>query len=122
MNGLLDDIIRAGIQSYGARYAESPSEPLSMKGKGYFGLLPSQEGFSTEISSTDQYGQSYPLLAPNLSESQIQSLLQGNEPTEDIYRQAEAWANYRRSMGMDPFASPTELRMPTNAFTGLLGQ
>lgn len=117
MNGLLDSIIRGGIMSYGARYAESPSEPLSMKGKGYFGELPAHDGFSTEISSTDQYGQHYPLLAPNLTEGQINQLLQGGDISPDIYKAAEDWANYRRSIGQSPFASPTELRIPT----GLLG-
>ena len=28
------------LNSFGARYAESASDPLEMKGKGYFGLLP----------------------------------------------------------------------------------
>ena len=70
MNGLLNDIIQQGIASYGARYAESPSEPLSMKGKGYFGLLPSSEGFSTEISATDDQGMSYPLLVPTLTQQE----------------------------------------------------
>ena len=108
--GLLDFI--SGLQSYGARYAESPSEPLSMKGKGYFGLLPSSEGVSTEISATDEQGLSYPLLVPTLSQQEIQYLLQGNKPTDEIYNKAEMWANYRRALGLDPFATPTELRMP----------
>ncbi len=113
MAGLLDDMIRAGIASYGARYAESPSEPLSMKGKGYFGLLPSDEGFSTEISATNEQGVSFPLLVPTLTQDEINYLLQGNEMTDDIYNKAQSWANYRQSMGMSPFASPTELRIPT---------
>lgn len=113
--GLLDFI--SGLQSYGARYAESPSEPLSMKGKGYFGLLPSSEGFSTEISATDDQGVSFPLLVPALSKQEIQYLLQGNDPTEDIYNKAAMWAEYRRKMGLDQFATPTELRVPM----GLLG-
>jgi hypothetical protein len=118
MNGLLDSIIREGIMSYGARYAESPSEPLSMKGKGYFGLLPSSEGFSTEVSMTDDAGRSFPALVPTLTQEEVSYLLQGNSPTEDMYRKAELFANYRQSQGMSPFASPTELRVPV----GLLGQ
>lgn len=113
--GLLDFI--SGLRSYGARYAESPNEPLSIKGKGYFGLLPSSEGFSTEISATNDQGISYPLLVPTLSQKEINHLLQGNDPTDEIYNKAEMWANYRRSMGLDPFATPTELRIPM----GLLG-
>ncbi len=122
MAGLLDDIIKQGIQSYGARYAESASEPLTMKGKGYFGLMPSYEGkFSTEISATDEQGRSYPLLSPNLTQEQINMLLQGAAPTNDIYDQAESWANYRRSAGMDPFATPTELRIPPDFFSKMIG-
>lgn len=113
MIGLLNDMINAGIASYGARYAESPSEPLSMKGKGYFGLLPSDEGFSTEISTTNDQGVSFPLLVPTLTQEEINYLLQGNAATDDIYNKAQSWANYRQSVGASPFASPTELRMPT---------
>jgi hypothetical protein len=117
VNGLLDQIIRQGIASYGARYAESPSEPLSMKGKGYFGLLPSAEGFSTEISATNDQGMSYPLLVPTLTQQQVNLLLQGGQPTDEIYDKAEMFARSRQASGQSPFASPTELRMPI----GLLG-
>jgi len=120
---LLNKLVNDGIASYGARFAQSASDPISMKGKGYYGLLPSVEGgFATEISSTDAQGEHYPLLSPNLTEGQIKQMLQGMPPTEDIYQQAEDWAKYRRSMGMDAFASPTELRIPTNMFSGLLGE
>lgn len=123
MAGLLDDIIQQGIISYGARYAESPSDPLTLKGKGYFGLLPNTSGTqSTEISSTDEQGRHYPTLTPNLTQDQINLLLQGERPTNEIYDQAEAWANYRRSMGQDPFAGQSELRIPTNLFSKLFGQ
>ena len=117
MNGLLDQIIREGIASYGARYAESPSEPLSMKGKGYFGLLPSSEGVSTEISMTDNSGRSFPSLVPTLTKEEVNQLLSGQNINDDIYRKAEMWANSRQAAGMSPFATPTELRMPV----GLLG-
>jgi hypothetical protein len=118
MNGLLDSLIREGIMSYGARYAESPSEPLDMKGKGYFGLLPSREGVSTEISMTDEAGRSFPSLVPTLTQEEVNYLLQGNMPNDEMYRKAEMWANSRQAAGMSPFASPTELRVPV----GLLGQ
>lgn len=122
MAGLLDDIIQQGIQSYGARWAESPSEPLSLKGKGYFGILPSSEGISTEISATDEYGRHYPLLSPSLTQEQINMLLTGQEVSDDIYKAAENWANYRRNAGLDTFASPMELRMPVDVLSGLLGK
>ena len=123
MAGLLDDLIQQGIASYGARYAESASDPLTLKGKGYFGFLPNASGTqSTEISSTDEQGRHYPTLTPNLTQDEINFLLQNNRPTDEIYNKAEDWANYRRSIGMSPFADQSELRIPTNAFSGLLGQ
>ena len=107
------------LNSFGARYAESASDPLEMKGKGYFGLLPAAGGqVSTEISSTDEQGRHYPLLVPTLTQQEIQYLLQGNQPTNDIYNKAEMWAESRRQMGLSPFAAPTEMRIPM----GLLGQ
>lgn len=112
MNGLLHDMIQQGIASYGARYAENPSEPLSMKGKGYFGLLPSSEGVSTEISATNDQGMSFPLLVPTLTQQEVNYLLQGGQPTEDIYNKAMMFAQSRQASGQSPFAEPTELRMP----------
>lgn len=115
--GLLDFI--DGLKSYGARYAESASDPLTSKGKGYFGLLPTADGqVATEISSTDEQGQHYPLLVPTLSQQEIQYLLQGNQPTDEIYNKAEMWAESRRKMGLSPFSSSNEMRVPM----GLLGQ
>jgi len=107
------------LNSFGARYAESPSDPLEMKRKGYFGLLPTADGqVATEISSTDEQGRHYPLLVPTLTQEEIMHLLQGNQPTEDIYNKAEMWAESRRKMGLSPFASPADMRVPM----GLLGQ
>ena len=108
----LDSLVKAKIASYGARYAESPSEPLSMKGKGYFGLLPSAEGVSTEISATNNQGMSYPLLVPTLTQQEVNLLLQNGQPTNEIYDKAEMFARSRQASGQSPFASPTELRMP----------
>ena len=122
LNLLLDYIVKDGITSYGARFAERANEPLSIKGKGYFGLIQSPEGYSTEISSTDEFGRSYPMLSPNMTKSDIEYLISMERPTEDMYRKAEQWAEYRRSLGQDPFATPTELRIPIDAFSGLLGK
>jgi hypothetical protein len=114
--GLLDFI--GSLPFYGARYAESAGDPLEMKGKGYFGLLPTAEGqVATEISSTDEQGRHYPLLVPTLTQAEIQHLLQGNQPTNNIYDKAEMWAESRRKMGLSPFAAPNEMRVPM----GLLG-
>jgi hypothetical protein len=115
--GLLDEIIQQGIRSYGARFAEKMSDPLEMKGKGYFGKLPTGDGFATEISIADDSGRSFPALVPTLTQDEVNALLRGNDVTDDMYRKAELFANYRQSQGMSPFASPTELRVPV----GLLG-
>jgi hypothetical protein len=111
-----------GITSYGARYAESAYEPITLKGKGYFGLLPSSEGVSTEISATNDAGLSYPLMVPTLTQSELNYLLSGNAPTDEMYRKAEDWARYRQSIGADPFAQQNELRIPMDVLPGLLGR
>ena len=112
----------SGLKSPGARYAESVREPLTSKGKGYFGVLPTSSGqTATEISSTDEQGRHYPLLVPTLRNEEIQHLLQGNQPTNDIYDKAELWAESRRNKGLDPFAAPNELRAPIDVLTDRYG-
>jgi hypothetical protein len=101
-----------GVAPYGFRHIDSPSEMSMPKGKGYFGALPMQGGgVATEISASNEGG-SFPLLTPNLSKEQLNYLLQGNQPTDDIYRNAEQHADMRRMAGQSPFASPFELRYP----------
>ena len=89
------------------------------KGKGYFGMLSAPSyglgGVSTEISATEDIGgkqMEFPLLAPGLSRLQINSLLAGQQPTEEIYRNALAHAIRRAQLGLSPFAAPNELRYP----------
>jgi hypothetical protein len=101
-----------GMAPYGLRHAESVYDPMSAKGKGYFGMLPTSEGMmATEISADSDIGQ-YPLLVPTLTAEEVQWLLNGNEPTEDIYRKAEQYAVDRMQQGMSPFAGYGDLRMP----------
>jgi hypothetical protein len=101
-----------GVAPYGFRNVDSLNEVSLPKGKGYFGALPMQGGnFATEISASNQSG-SFPLITPNLSKEQLNYLLQGNAPTDDIYRSAEQHAEMRRLAGQSPFASPFELRYP----------
>ena len=110
--------LNGGIAPYGLRHAESVYEPISAKGKGYFGKLPTSEGtMATEISADSDIGQ-YPLLVPTLTANEVQWLLDGKEPTEDIYRKAEQYAIYRMKRGMSPFAGYGDLRIPV----GLLEQ
>ena len=96
-----------GMAPYGIRHSGE-----GFKGKGYFGELPSKDGMvSTEISTESDIGE-HPLLVPTLTRKEIQHLLSGEEPTEDIYRKAEEHAIKREKSGKSKFASPTELRYP----------
>jgi hypothetical protein len=97
---------KANIAPYGIRHSGE-----GVKGLGYFGLLPSKEGVSTEISAEDDEGE-YPLLVPTLTREEIDHLLSGNDPTEAIYEKAVKHAKMRKKAGKSPFAAPTELRRP----------
>jgi hypothetical protein len=119
MAGLLnyEGLGAMGIAPYGLRYSgDTP------KGKGYFGLLPQFEGgFSTEISgesTIDGKNVEYPLMVPSLTKEQLDYLLSGQEPSDDIYKNAEEYARQRISQGLSPFAGNNELRYPVP--TGLL--
>jgi hypothetical protein len=118
MAGLLDNYSLSdiasiiGIAPYGFRYIDSPSEQALPKGKGYFGGLISPTGdMSTEISASTDIG-NFPLLVPTLTEAEIQYLLENQEPTPEILKKAEDFANFRMANEQSPFASPFELRMP----------
>lgn len=108
-----------GFDPYGIRHSGE-----GVKGKGYFGILPHSSGsYATELSSeSDINGKNveYPLIVPTLSKEEINHLLNDKEPTDEIYRKAEEYARQRLQQGLNPFASPTELRYPIP--TGLLGQ
>jgi hypothetical protein len=109
MYSLLDllTIASQGLAPYGLRHSGE-----GVKGKGYFGLLANPNGgMSTEVSSEDEKGE-FPLLAPTLTKQEIDLVLSGAEPTDEIYKKAMQWADFRRSQGLSPFASPTELRIP----------
>lgn len=99
----------AGLKFYGVRHDSD-----TVKGKGYFGELPTAEGKkATEISSYDEKRGDYPLLVPTLTKDEIEHLTSGKEPTDAIYDKAERWADTRRKQGSSPFAQPNELRVPT---------
>ena len=110
MAGLLDEeellnkFTNQGVAPYGMRHGT-----ITPKGKGYFGELKRPDGdSSTELSSEFEYKGGkveYPLIVPTLSESEINLLLSGAEPTDDIYNKAESWAKFRIDNGMSPFAS-----------------
>jgi hypothetical protein len=95
----------SGVAPFGIRHSGE-----GVKGKGWFGVLPNQEGgISTEISA-ESNGHEYPLITPSLTKEQLNLLLSGEKPTPEIYKAAEDWANLRRGKGQSPFASPSDLR------------
>ena len=101
-----------GLAPHGIRHSGE-----GVKGSGYFGYLPSSEGYATEISAEDESGE-YPLLVPTLSKEEIEHLLAGNAPTEDIYRKAVEHADRRRKAGKSPFAEATGLKYPVEKADG----
>ena len=106
-----------------------PKAPYGMredgtaKGNGWFGILPSKDpkyppgAVSTELSATgnikgpDGKPVLYPLIVPTLTHEELQHLLSGKKPTDDIYNKAEEFAAQRIKQGLSPFANPTE-QMP----------
>jgi hypothetical protein len=107
-----------GLAPYGMRNLETGQDITqgTVKGKGYFGEIPmNQGGVMTEMSSA--YGQdgnlvSHPLLVPTLNKQEIDLLGMGLEPTPEIYKKAQDYAQQRIGAGQSPFASPQELRYP----------
>lgn len=109
----------------GMRYEEKAGAPMSAKGTGYFGPLPSNEvnedeptnyalyrTVATELSAHDDQGRGYPLIVPTLSKKELNHLLEGKKPTDEIYRKAEGHAEMRRLSGKSPFIEQGELRRP----------
>ena len=83
------------------------------KGKGYFGELPTSDGkgYSTEISigvEFDGKETEIPLLVPTLDQAEIEYLLSGNKPSEEITQKAVDHAKTRISKGLSPFAQDGE--------------
>ncbi len=101
-----DNFTNQGVAPYGMRHGS-----ISPKGKGFFGDLKRPDGdSSTELSSEFEYqGKKveYPLIVPTLSKAELDILLKGEKPTDDIYDKAESWAKFRIDKGMSPFASST---------------
>lgn len=96
-----------GIAPYGVRHSGEGA-----KGKGYFGKLPTKDGFATELSVESDRAGEHPLLVPTLTKKEINHLLSGGEPTNSIYEKAERYALERKDAGKSPFAGSTELRRP----------
>ena len=107
-----------GLAPYGMRNLETGQDITqgTVKGKGYFGEVPmNQGGAMTEFSSAyEQDGKmvSHPLLVPTLNKQEIDLLRMGIEPTPEIYKKAQDYAQKRIGSGQSPFATPQELRYP----------
>jgi hypothetical protein len=82
-----------------------------VKGSGYFGYLPASDGYATEMSAENEGGE-FPLLVPTLSKEEIEHLLAGNSPTDEIFRKAVEHAERRKKEGKSPYADPTGLKHP----------
>lgn len=104
------------LAPFGLRYSESVIDQPQIKGRGYFGTIPTTEGMPmTELSSSFELdGQliQHPLIVPTLTAQEIQLLQMGGEPTPEIYNKAQQFALSRIRQGLSPFATPQDLRMP----------
>lgn len=100
------------LAPYGFRHAERASDPIEVKGKGFMGEFKTREGDALTEMSADNGKYSFPTVVPTLTKEEMDHLRAGNEPTEEIYRKAEAHAEKRIKEGKSPFASKTELRYP----------
>ena len=82
------------------------------KGLGYFGELKRPDGMvSTELSigvEFDGKETEIPSLVPTLTKDEINHLLAGNEPTEQIVDKAVVHAKERMAEGKSPFAQEGE--------------
>ena len=101
-----------------ARYLEQDQKLTegSVKGKGFFGGIPTQDGSTmTEYSSAFEVGGktvSYPLVVPTLTADELNLLRSTGEVTPEIEKKAQEYALSRLAEGKNPFASPQELRFP----------
>ncbi len=105
--GVTMDSLGSGIAPYGIR-----NSGQSVKGQGFFGMIPHAGGSGSSELSSEFDGIEHPLLVPTLSAEQIRHLLSGSEPTPEIYDKAESHALMRIKRGLSPFAGPEDLRYP----------
>jgi hypothetical protein len=107
-----------GLAPYGMRNLETGQDITqgTVKGKGYFGEVPmNQGGAMTEFSSAyDQDGKliSHPLIVPTLNKQEVDLLKMGLDPTPEIYKKAQDYAQQRIAAGQSLFATGQELRYP----------
>ena len=106
------------LAPYGMRNLEQGQDISqgTVKGKGYFGEVPTNQGGAmTEFSSAyEQDGKliSNPLIVPTLTKQELDLLKSGREPTPQIIKKAQDYAQKRMGSGQSTFATPQELRYP----------
>jgi hypothetical protein len=97
---------QAPTQGWGTRRDGTP------KGDGYFGPLPGRNGsVSTEITvgvEFDGKQMDIPTMVPTLSRKELDHLLKGGRPTDQIVNKAVDFARQRMKSGLSPFAAPNE--------------
>ena len=98
------------MPDYGNRADGTP------KSTGYFGELQRPDGkVSTELSigiEVDGKEVQIPLIVPTLSKPELEYLLSGAKPTEQIIQKAVIHAYRRIEMGKTPFATSDEPPRP----------
>lgn len=102
---------------------ELRADGSGLKGRGLLGPMLSNGGMSasTELSiGVDVGGRNMeiPALVPTLSPMEIQYLLSGGQPTDEIIKKAVQYSIHRNALGRGPFAEPGELYSQP----GLLGK
>lgn len=109
--------ITMNAESGGKRYAKDYGLRVdgTRKGSGYLGELKMKDGsgdVATEISvgvNIDGKETEIPALVPTLSESEVDHLLKGGKPTDEIVRKATEHARKRIAQGKSPFANDGQL-------------
>ena len=106
----------AGAPGLGARHAPVGGYGVrsdgTAKGDGYFGPLRNRfGGISTEISigvEFDGVETLIPTMVPTLTRKELDLLLGGGRPTDQIVDKAVDFARQRIEKGLSPFAAPGE--------------
>lgn len=102
---------------YGLRYNMGKAgEPLTLKGKGYFGEMKTAEGYPmgeySGISSFNGKDVEHPFIVPTLNKQELDLLRMTGEVSPEIARKAQLWAQGRIEQGKDPFATQGDIRLP----------
>ena len=109
--GLVPVTSNEGLAPFGVRHSGD-----SVKGKGWLGAIPNKQGdISTELSAEMQINGKtieYPLLVPTLTKEEVDYLVSGEPPTQELYDKAESWALSRIKKGKSPFIEQEEIRFP----------